>query len=256
MGIENFTRTLPLKKFESLGISEALLKFIYLLKGRAGYYLLSFKERFGEFRTKLQERSENKSILERRAPIQLKRRSFILKPILLIVVIAVVVGGGVRLLRSKVPPGDFEKSEKISVKGASSTTNINKEFSFPLKDSKGKEISNFKYMLEKAELRDEIIVKGKKATAVKGRVFLILTLKITNEYTQSIEVNTKDYVRLSVNGNRDEWLAPDIHNDPVKVQAISTKYTRVGFPINESDKDLVLRVGEINGEKEEINLAF
>jgi hypothetical protein len=42
----------------------------------------------------------------------------------------------------------------------------------------------------------------------------------------------------------------------VEVQAISTKFTRVGFPINENDSDLKLRVGEIEGEKETIPLEL
>jgi len=103
---------------------------------------------------------------------------------------------------------------------------------------------------------DEIVVKGQRATAIRGRTFLILTLKITNGYTRPIEIDTKDYVRLSVNGNRDEWLAPDIHNDPVLVQATSTKFTRVGFPVYDSDSDLLLRVGEIEGKKEFIELSI
>ena len=129
-------------------------------------------------------------------------------------------------------------------------------FAFPLKDNKVEKVAEVKYMIEKAELRDEIIVQGKRATAVKGRTFLIFNLKVSNEFTQSIEINTKDYVRLSVNGNEEEWLAPDIHNDPVTVQAISTKYTRVGFPINDSDTNLIIRIGEIEGEKEKIPLEF
>jgi len=40
------------------------------------------------------------------------------------------------------------------------------------------------------------------------------------------------------------------------VQAISVKNTRLGFPISEDDKDLVIRVGEINGDKEMIKIEF
>ena len=57
-----------------------------------------------------------------------------------------------------------------------------------------------------------------------------------------------------MNANENELLAPDTHNDPVEIQAISTKFTRVGFIINDSDKDLVLHVGEIQGDKEKIEL--
>lgn len=140
------------------------------------------------------------------------------------------------------------------VKGALSSQDINKELKFPIRDSEGEEVSQIKYIIQKAELRDEIIVKGQKASAVKGRAFLILTLKIINEYNQPIEIETRDYARMSVNGNQEEWLAPDIHNDPVEVQAISTKFTRLGFAINDSDKNLLLRIGEIDGDKEKVEL--
>ena len=147
-------------------------------------------------------------------------------------------------------------SGKIEVKPAKATFDLNKELNFPLRNSKGEEISKITYVLEKAELRDEIIVDGKRATAIKDRTFLIVTIKIVNNYDQSIQINSKDYVRLSVNGNKEEWLAPDIHNDPVEVQAIATKYTRLGFPINDTDKDLILAIGEIQGDKEEVPLNF
>ena len=144
----------------------------------------------------------------------------------------------------------------IQLKDPKGTETIGREFTFPLKDANGNEVSQLKYYVEKVEKLDEIIVKGQKATAIKGRTFLIFTIKISNEFNKAIEIDSKDYVRLSVNGNRDEWLAPDIHNDPVLVQAISTKFTRVGFPLNDSDKDLVLRIGEIDGSKEEIPLGI
>jgi hypothetical protein len=148
------------------------------------------------------------------------------------------------------------KSDEIKIEDAKATQDIYKEFNFPLRNSEGEDLSSINYVVEKVELRDEIIVKGKRATAIQGRTFLILILKIANEYDKAININTRDYVRLSVNGNYEEWLAPDIHNDPVEIQAISTKFTRVGFPINDSDDNLVLRVGEIEGDKEEIILSL
>jgi hypothetical protein len=168
------------------------------------------------------------------------------------IAIVVLVGGG-RIIRGiRFGQGNFE--EKVEVKGAIASHDVNREFTFPLIDGSGEEVSEFKYLIENAEIRDEIIIKGQKATAVKGRTFLIITLKLKNEYNQPANINSKNYVRLSVNGNKEEWLAPNIHNDPVEVQAISTMYTRLGFSIGEEDKDLILRAGEIDGEKEEINL--
>ena len=81
---------------------------------------------------------------------------------------------------------------------------------------------------------------------------MIINLKIINDLNSCVQINTKDYVRLSLNGDKNVWLAPDIHNDPVEVQAISTKLTRVGFAISTSDKNIILRIGEINGAKTDI----
>jgi len=151
---------------------------------------------------------------------------------------------------------DQISNERAELKAALSMADVNREFEFPLKDNEGEEISRIKYSIEKAEMRDEIITEGKRATAVKGRLFLIIILKITNQYEKAIEINTRDYIRLSVNGKEEELLAPDTHNDPVEIQAISTKYTRLGFIVNETDKDLVLHVGEIQADKEKINLEL
>lgn len=132
---------------------------------------------------------------------------------------------------------------------------LNNEFAFPLKNEKGKEVSKVEYNIESVELQDSIIVKGQRARAVLGRTFLIVNLKISNNHTQGIEINSRDYIRLSVN-NQNEWIAPDIHNDPVLIQAISTKLTRLGFPINDTDKNLQLQVGEIKGSKQIIKLEL
>lgn len=130
---------------------------------------------------------------------------------------------------------------------------FNKEFLFSLKNDKGEKVDEFKYIIESVELQDEILVKGQRARAVKGRTFLILNLKVVNNLDKAIIINSRDYMRLNTNGKK-ELLAPDIHNDPIQIQAISTKYTRLGFPINDTDKNLKLQVGEINGKKETINL--
>ena len=144
----------------------------------------------------------------------------------------------------------------IVIAPAKADQQINKEFTFPLKNDKGEEVSKIKYIIENVEKRDEIIVKGQRARSVRGRTFLIFNLKIVNDFNQVIQIQTRDYVRLSVNGDKNQWLAPDIHNDPVDIQAISTKLTRIGFAINDSDKNIVLRVGEIQGEKQELEIKI
>ena len=133
------------------------------------------------------------------------------------------------------------------------TQNLNTEFKFPLKDDKGKEVAQISYFVKSSNLQDSFIFQGKMAKAIKGRTFLIFDLKITNPYTKTIEINAKDYIRIKANDS-DEQLAPEIHNDPVQIQSNSTKYTRIGLPINDSDKDITILIGELSGKKQTIKL--
>lgn len=183
------------------------------------------------------------------------RSKMFLVVILAIVLVGVLFWGGILvsgLVKDQLPFSD----NRIKLPDAKATITLNKEKQFPIKNDKGEELAKLKFVIENAELRDQLVVKGKKATAVKGRTFLVVNLKITNDYSKAIEINTRDYIRLSVNGNENEWMAADMHNDPVAIQASSTKNTRLAFPINESDKNLKLRFGEIKGEKETIDLKF
>lgn len=136
-----------------------------------------------------------------------------------------------------------------------SAQNINKEFSFPIKDENGKEISKVKYTIESVDKRNEIVVRGQKATAIKGRTFLILNIKLSNEFDKPVRINSRDYIRLTSQKHTDQ-IAPDIHNDPVEIQAKSTKETRLGFPLDETDKNIKIYVGEINGEKTTIDITI
>jgi hypothetical protein len=172
--------------------------------------------------------------------------------VLIVIVIAFVVLKGISG-KPTTQPVAANQQQQVQLPAPVAQEALNKSFTFPLKDTNGKELSQLQYVIQNAEIDNQIIIKGEKAVAVKGREFLILNLKITNNYSKSINLNTRDYIRLSVN-NSSEKLAPDIHNDPVEVQAISTKYTRVGFAINTSDRNLTLQVGEINGPKQEIKL--
>lgn len=125
------------------------------------------------------------------------------------------------------------------------STTLNKDFSFP----------GISYTLQSAELRNTIILRGERATAITGKMFLIINLKLKNDSNTRLQLNTQDYVRLSVNGS-EEWLAPDIHNDPLEIQPISTKLTRLGFAVNTGDTNFRLQAGEIKGEKTIIPVNF
>lgn len=143
---------------------------------------------------------------------------------------------------------------QIAVPKAIDSQNIGREFAFSVKDEGGREITKFKYIIETVETQKQIIVKGQRATAVEGRVFLVLNVKVVNGYDKPLSINTRDYVRVVLNGNEKELIAPTTHNDPVEAQAISTTPTRLALPVDETSKSIELRVGEISGKKETIKL--
>ncbi len=177
-------------------------------------------------------------------------------PLAILVAVGVIAIVLFTLGVKKLFKGSTATDTRIVIAGAKATQNVNKEFDFPIMDAEGQEATKLKFKVDTVDKRDEIVVDGKRATSVKGRTFLVISLKITNTYTASIQVSVADYLRLSLNGKESELLAPDIHNDPVLIQAGSTKLTRVAFPINDTDKDMNLWVGEIKGKKEKIKLTL
>ena len=170
--------------------------------------------------------------------------------ILTAAVVAVIATTAVVIVKAQRKSADT----RVDVQGAKARQDLNKEFPISIKDSKGVEAAQIKMELQSAELRDEIIVAGKRATSVRGRTFLILNLKLTSDFAQPIEINIRNYFRLTTNGKEAELLAADIHNDPVLVQPQSTKYTRIGFPINDTDTQLAVWEGEISGGKQKVEL--
>lgn len=185
---------------------------------------------------------------------QTKRFFFLLLGIVVVVLITTIFLS-VRTKDTHTQARQVAGAEQIALDKPLAQEALNKNFSFPLRDDKGKLLGNISYEIQNVELRNQIIINGQRATSIAGREFLILNLKLTNNYEKEISINARDYVRLLRNGTT-EKLAPDIHNDPVNVQAISTKYTRLGFPISTTDKNLKLEIGEISGTKQMIPLTI
>lgn len=173
-------------------------------------------------------------------------------PAVIIVTILLIISffAGRFSVQKSSPPATSTTSLQPKIKET-----INKEFLFSVKNDSGYEITKIKYLLESAEIQKSIIIKGQQATAIDGKEFLVLDIKLTNDFNKNIQVNSRDYLRLSIK-NKKDLLAPDLHNDPIEVDAISSKETRLGFAIDENSKNVVLHVGEIDGDKTDILLKI
>lgn len=180
------------------------------------------------------------------------------KDFLPLIILGVVVVGAL-LFIGKVAVDAFKgqtlgmSDSRIEIKGPKAKMSLDKTYYFPLVDDKGKVIAKLRFFLDDAEVRDEIILDGQKAVAPKGTTYLITTIELTNDSNKFIEMKVRNYVRLSKNSNK-KLYAAGIHNDPVEIQPQSTKLTRLGFPISDTDKDFILRVGDLDGKKELVKL--
>lgn len=187
-------------------------------------------------------------------------KKFLIKLALPVFVVLIFILGAVSLLRSfnsTTANPNSEIDSNVVLPDAVAKKDLNKTFTFPIRDEEGKAVGNFNYTIQNVELRKQIIVKGQRATSVSGRIFLIVNIKVTNDLSQEIEIPSRGYLRIIVNNNN-ELLAADIHNDPIEVLGKATKYTRIGIAINEQDskKPIVLQVGEIDGKKENLEINF
>ncbi len=166
-------------------------------------------------------------------------------------IVALALVGALRLLMIR--PTTSAQVQGTSIQ--TQTAVINREFSFQVYDKEKQLADPIRYILTDAQLTNRIVIKGQAATAVKGRTFLIINLKLVNDTNQSLFLNTRNYIRVQPAGVQDK-LAADIHNDTAEVQPDSTKLTRVGLPVDEGIKEFTLFVGEIDGEKEKIDIKF
>ncbi|MCL4367149.1 hypothetical protein M1563_03180 [Patescibacteria group bacterium] len=190
---------------------------------------------------------------------RIKNKRLLVIPIIVLVVIIYFVG---RSFFNKPAASNnnntplASQTSNNSLSNPVATTDVNKDFTFSIPGTNGAEATDIKYTIQNAELRKDILVQGQKATAVSGRLFLILNLKLSNTTDKTVTVNTRNYVRLALDDNTSEWFAPDIHNDPVEVQPISVKQTRIGFPVDQNIKHFKIQVGEIDGDKSLLDLNF
>lgn len=153
-----------------------------------------------------------------------------------------------------------KQSGKQAVKGEESiksqTLTLDKNFEFPGLDDTGKKKDKIGLKISQVEKTNQVIVQEKNYTAKNNKAFLIVNLELKNETTKRLNIFPGDLIRLVVDGQEEKKFAPDLHNNYVQVAPISTKIDRLGFVIDENTKDLKLQVGELDEEKETLEINF
>jgi len=163
-----------------------------------------------------------------------------------------LLGSGYIYLRSKAREY-VAAQQPAEVNPLIATAEIGKEYEVKSLKANGDE-DTLTMRLVSAELRKEVIIKGQPATAKNDKAFAVFNLEVDNEDAESEYLKPVNLFRLV--GEDGKKYAADIHSDVIEVQPISTKVTRIGFVVKESDRQLQLLVGELEGDKDTVDVQF
>lgn len=163
-------------------------------------------------------------------------------------------------LVAKVKNNTSSKSDpKEIVSTAKQKVELNREFEFkiPIVDDQGRfsvKHEKIKFILTEAEIKEDIKVKGEDRKAKEGQNYLILRIELQNDSPNRLAIISNKYVRLI--GLDEKKYSPDFHNAMVAIDPLSVRRDLVAYIINKDSKSFKFQVGDLEGEKQMIEIAF
>lgn len=163
-------------------------------------------------------------------------------------------------LAAKVKNNISSKSDpKKIVSTAKQKVDLKREFEFkiPIVDDQGRfsaKQEKIKFILTEAEIKDDIKVKGEDRKAKEGQHYLILRIELQNDSPNRLAIISNKYVRLiGLDGKK---YSPDFHNAMVAIDPLSVRRDLVAYIINKDSKNFTFQVGELESDKQTIEIAF
>ena len=101
---------------------------------------------------------------------------------------------------------------------------------------------------------DTILVQGKTARPVKGKLFLVLNMEIESTYQVSLYAFPVDLFRFVREDGKK--FAPSTHQGTVQIRPESTKKSNVAFVVEPDEKNFKIEVGDVNEPKETLEINF
>lgn len=175
------------------------------------------------------------------------------KALIVAAVILVVAVGGWYFTKNNGTAGNSNPSN-INL-APSGTASLNKKVEFPIRDKSGKETGNkLTVTFTSLERANKVLYSGKPLIAKQGKDFIISNIEIENTTKDRLTVRPVDFIRLVDNEGRN--YAADLQTNPLKVEPLSIKKTRTIFIASEDMKTLKFLIGEINGNRETVEVAL
>ncbi|MBM4402277.1 MAG: hypothetical protein FJ044_03470 [Candidatus Cloacimonetes bacterium] len=135
------------------------------------------------------------------------------------------------------------------------TVQIGQTYEFIARDENGNPANSILPLtFISATKKDSVNIQGQKATAKNGKVFLVLDFEVKNDSSQTYYLLPVDLIRL-LQGEETK-IAPSVHQGRLEVRPISSKFSNLGFVIEQKQKGFQFEVGEIDGEKNELKVQF
>jgi len=100
---------------------------------------------------------------------------------------------------------------------------------------------------------NQVQVEGKPVDAPAGKAFISLDIELQNKADVSLGFFSRDYIRL-IEG--DKPYAPQFYNRGIAVAPVSIKSDRVAFLVDKSQKNFQIRIGELQGQSELVEVNF
>lgn len=172
--------------------------------------------------------------------------------LILILIISVVIFWS---FRSRFNSQKEESSLSLKEKAASVTAEmeIGRSFDLNAKDLNNKD-AKVGFTLVEVKKVKQVSTQNKPLESLPGEEFLVLSLEFANDKNFSLKANSQDLIRLVKEENK--RYAPDFFNGWIEIPAFSVKKDELAFVVSEDQKEFKLQVGNIEGEKTEIEIKF
>ena len=171
--------------------------------------------------------------------------------IVILVIVIFLTGAAVLGKRNAAKPRVQVTSEQQAKTTA--TAVINQDYQFQAVNAQ-KQTQPITYTIIQVDRKDEIKVKDQPRRAVANKDFLLVRLELTNDHPERLAIASADRVRLESEPGK--LFAPDYHNGNVVIDPLSTRRDVLAFVVDTDIKNFVFLVGELEGDKQRLEVNF